>query len=90
MPVPSVPTDGYVHHPQKHRRTKFQGTYPFSKEDKVKLDLWLSSRYLALPEPSSNEAEEMGVVPSFPYKDVLIYGDTANIMGMSPWLWYWM
>lgn len=82
MPVPSVPTDGYVHHPQKHRRTKFQGTYPFSKEDKVKLDLWSSSRYLALPEPSSNEAEEMGVVPSFPYKDVLIYGDTANIMAL--------
>lgn len=75
-----------MHHPQKHRRTKYQGTYPFSKEDKVKLDLWSSTHYMALPEPSSNEAEEMGVVPSFPYKDVLIYGDTANIMGMCPWL----
>lgn len=80
MSVPS--TDGYVHHPQKHRRAKYQGTYPFSKEDKVRLDLWSSTHYMALPEPSSNEAEEMGVVPSFPYKDVLIYGDTANIMAL--------
>lgn len=42
----------------------------------------MSTRYVALPEPSSNEAEEMGVVPSFPYKDVPIYGDTADIMAL--------
>jgi hypothetical protein len=44
----------------------------------------MSTHYEALPEPSSNEAKEMGVVPLFPYKDVPIYGDTADIMGMSP------
>lgn len=82
MPVPGTTTDEYAHHPQKPQRTKYQGTYPISKEDKVKLDLWMSTHYKALPEPSSNEAEEMGVVPSFPYKDVPIYGDTADIMAL--------
>ncbi|KAG2159520.1 uncharacterized protein EDB93DRAFT_291960 [Suillus bovinus] len=82
MPVPSATTDEYLHHPQKPRRTEWQGTYPISREDKIKLDLWMSTHYEALPEPSSNEAKEMGVVPSFPYKDVPIYGDTADIMAL--------
>ncbi|KAG1886722.1 hypothetical protein F4604DRAFT_1917556 [Suillus subluteus] len=84
MTVPSATTGECVHHPQTPRRTKYhwQGTYPISREDKVKLDLWMSTHYEALPEPSSNEAKEMGVVPSFPYKDVPIYGDTADIMAL--------
>lgn len=82
MSVTSATTDEYVHHRQEPRRTKYQGTYPISREDKVKLDLWMSTHCEALPEPSSNEAEEMGVVPSFPYKDVPIYGDTADILAL--------
>lgn len=90
MAVPSATTDERMHYPQKHRRTEYQGTYPISREDKIKLDLWMSTRYEGLPEPSSNEADEMGVVPSFSYRDVPIYGDTADIMGMFPWLCHWM
>lgn len=82
MSVPNATPDEYLHYPQKPRRSKHQGTYPISMEDKVKLDLWMSTHYEALPEPSSNEAKEMGVVPLFPYKDVPIYGDTADIMAL--------
>ncbi|KAG2051885.1 aldolase [Suillus hirtellus] len=82
MAVPSATTDERMHYPQKPRRTEYQGTYPISREDKIKLDLWMSTRYEVLPEPSSNEADEMGVVPSFPYRDVPIYGDTADIMAL--------
>ncbi|KAG1740542.1 uncharacterized protein EDB91DRAFT_1282701 [Suillus paluster] len=83
MPVTNSTADQYVRAAQKPQRSYYKGTYPISKMDKVKLDLWMSGQFKSLPEPASNEAEEMGVVPSFPYKDVPIYGDTADILALN-------
>jgi hypothetical protein len=55
------------------------GTYPITRKDKVKFDIWFSSHIESLPEPSSNEAKQMGAIPSFPYKDVEIYGYTTDL-----------
>jgi len=55
------------------------GTYPITKKDKVKFDLWFTSHIESLPEPSSNEAQEMGAIPSFPYKAVETFGNTTDL-----------
>ncbi|KAG0699400.1 hypothetical protein DFH29DRAFT_1002005 [Suillus ampliporus] len=83
MPVSNFTADQYVRAAQKPQRSYYKGTYPISKKDKVKLDLWMSNQFESLPQPSSNEAKEMGVVPSFPYKEVPIYGDTADILALN-------
>lgn len=69
----------HVRRAQKPQRSYDMGTYPITKEDKVKFDLWFASHIESLPEPSSNEAEEMGVIPSFPYKAVEIFGHTTDL-----------
>lgn len=81
MPTPNATSNDYARQAQKPQRSYYMGTYPITKKDKVKLDLWLSSHIESLPEPSSNEAEEMGVIPSFPYKEVEIYGHTIDLPG---------
>ncbi|OJA18539.1 hypothetical protein AZE42_04009 [Rhizopogon vesiculosus] len=79
MPTSNATANEHIRRAQKPQRSYYMGTYPITKKDKVKLDLWFTSHIESLPEPSSNEAQEMGVIPSFPYQDVEIYGYTTDL-----------